>query len=331
MMAKKDQEPTAPDRHRVAPSPHISDTGFTTQRMMLDVTIALLPAAAMGIIIFGWRGLLQMVICIVACAGTEAVCAKLRSRPVTLTDGSAILTGLILGMSLPANAPWFIGVVGSVVAIGLTKALFGGLGYNIFNPAMTGRAFVLLSFAGLMGASAYQVRDSGIDAMTQATPLAMAKEAVVTVPDLWPLFIGRINGSVGEVSALALLIGGLYICWRRSASWEIPAGTLLSVFVLAGIAWLTGVTPLSPLHHLCSGALMFGAFFIATDPVTSPLTPKGKWIFGIGVGALTVLMRLFSSYTEGLMFAILLMNAAVPLINRWTVPRPLGGPTPQPA
>jgi len=226
--------------------------------------------------------------------------------------------------------------------------VFGGLGYNIFNPAMVGRAFVMLSFARELGASAYTVVQSDLAVLTQATPLSVAKKlAAVLVSgevltgdlqaqldsaqQLLPLFIGRVNGSLGETSALALLVGGIYLCVRRSASWEIPAGVLLASFPLAALAGWAGLTPFAPVAHLTSGALLFGAFFIATDPVTSPLSPKGKLIFGLGIGVLVMVIRLFSSYPEGVMFAVLIMNAFVPLVNRWTIPRPVGGPTPKKA
>jgi electron transport complex protein RnfD len=196
---------------------------------------------------------------------------------------------------------------------------------NIFNPAMVGRAFVMISFANLMGASAYEQPGLGIDAMTGATPLTALKQAGATVP-LNDMFWGFTNGSVGETSALLCLIGGIYLCVRRTACWEIPAGIFISVLVLAGIADLVG--PCSGylvLHHFLGGSLLFGAFFIATDPVTSPVTPKGRLVFGVGIGFLIMIIRLFSGYPEGVMFAVLLMNALAPLINRWTIPKTLGG------
>jgi electron transport complex protein RnfD len=232
---------------------------------------------------------------------------------------------------LPANAPEYIAVIASAAAIGLGKVVFGGLGCNIFNPAMVGRAFVMLSFASQMGSSAYEKIKPNLDFVTQATPLSVAKQAagdLAAAQELWPLFLGTVNGSLGEVSALALLIGGVYLCVRRVASWEIPAGVVLAAGLLAALANLAGLTSFTALHHLISGALLLGAFFIATDPVTSPLTGRGKFIFGLGIGLLVVVIRLFSGYPEGVMFAILVMNAVVPLINRWTIPRPLGGPAP---
>ena len=218
-----------------------------------------------------------------------------------------------------------VGVIASFVAIGIGKTIFGGVGMNLFNPAMVGRAFVMIAFASVLAASGYQDMASAVDAVTQATPLDTFKQTGVAAP-LSALFFGLTNGSLGETSALACLIGGIYLCIRRTASWEIPAGVLLSVTVLGGIANLANPDAAwTVLHHLLGGSLLFGAFFIATDPVSSPLTPKGKFIFGIGIGAFIMLLRLFSGYPEGVMFAVLLMNAVTPLINRWTIPRPLGG------
>jgi electron transport complex protein RnfD len=222
-------------------------------------------------------------------------------------------------------------VIGSFVAIGIGKIVFGGLGQNIFNPAMVGRAFVMIAFAGMMGAPGYVDPSASVEAITQATPMQVFKQEGVVTP-LMDLFLGNTNGSLGETSALACLLGGLYLCVRRTASWEIPLGVLLAVGATslaqdalgAGAGW-------SSAHHLFGGALLFGAFFIATDPVSSPLTPRGKLIFGLGVGLLVMLMRALSSYPEGVMFAVLLMNSLVPMINRWTIPRPVGGPVPAPA
>jgi len=331
---------------RVAPSPHLSKTAVTTRWMMSDVLLGLLPVLAMAVAIFRWYAVAQVGLCILTCLAAEALFTRMRGKPITLSDGSAVVTGAILGLSLPWSAPWHIAVIGSVVAIGLGKAAFGGLGYNIFNPAMVGRAFVMLSFAKELGASAYVSTQSQLTVVTQATPLTAAKKlaadlaaGTITMGEaqvhlesarqLWPLFLGNVNGSLGETSALAVLIGGLYLCLRRSASWEIPTGVILSAFILAGAANLLGLTPFTALYHLVSGSLLFGAFFIATDPVTSPLSPRGKFTFGLGIGALVVLLRLFSGYPEGVMFAVLLMNAVVPLLNQWTIPRPVGGPAPQ--
>ena len=310
----------------VAPGPHIAAPSVTTRRMMADVLLALIPVVLMAALVFRWYALLQIGICIVSCLAAETVFSIWRGRRPELGDLSAIVTGTILGLSLPWSAPWYVGAVGSVAAIGLGKAVFGGLGQNIFNPAMVGRAFVMVSFASSMGASAYVRQGAALDILTQATPLSAAKEAAgAEVPSLWPLFVGNVNGSLGETSVLACLVGGLYLLWRRSASWETPSSLILAAASLAGIAnLLDPASPLTVLQHLAGGALIFGAFFIATDPVSSPLTSLGKILFGAGIGFLIVFIRLFSNYPEGVVFAVLLMNACVPLINRWTIPRPFG-------
>jgi len=292
--------------------------------MMIDVLIALLPVIGMAVYVFKLFAVIQLGICLGACLLAEAGFARMRGRVLPLWDGSAAVTGIILGLSLPATAPWYVGVIASVVAIGIGKAIFGGLGMNLFNPAMVGRAFVMIAFAGVMAASGYESAMAGIDALTQATPLNAFKQMGIITP-LKDLFFGLTNGSLGETSALACLIGGLYLCIRRTASWEIPAGLVAVVIVMGGLADLIGPpSDWTVLHHLCSGSLLFGAFFIATDPVSSPLTAKGKLIFGAGVGFFIMLLRFFSGYPEGVMFAVLLMNALTPLINRWTIPKAMG-------
>lgn len=328
-------EETKPDKRGsfVAPSPHLSDISVTTHGMMLDVLIGLVPVVIMSLIVFGWYLIIQVGLCVIAAVVAESIFTKMRGKPVPIGDYSAIVTGVILGLSLPWSVPWHIPVIGSIIAVGLGKVVFGGLGNNIFNPAMVGRAFVMLSFAREMGAGAYVRAGEAVVTITQATPLTAAKEAAgaLTEPGLWPLFMGTHNGSLGETSALACLIGGLYLIIRRSASWEIPVSVIGSVIILGGLSNLVNLTDLTVLQQLFSGALLFGAFFIATDPVTSPLSPRGKLWFGAGIGFFVVLIRVFSGYPEGVMFAVLLMNSAVPLINQWTIPRPVGGPVPQKA
>ena len=292
---------------------------------MADVLIGLLPVLAMAIWQFRWYALLQLVVCIASCAMAETLFAALRGRQAPLGDLSAVVTGAIVALSMPWSAPVYAGIVASFVAIGVAKAAFGGLGQNIFNPAMVGRAFVMISFASVLGATAYVRPQAEMGILTQATPLTAAKEAAGAVPDLWPLFVGTVNGSLGETSALACLLGGLFLCVRRSAAWEIPVSVVAGAALVAAIANLLDPdTPLTVLHHLTAGSLLFGAAFIATDPVTSPLVARGRLIFGAGIGALVVFIRLFSNYPEGVVFAVLLMNSTVPLINRWTVPRPFG-------
>lgn len=321
--AASDPGLAAPVLH-VSPSPHLANQALTTRRMMVDVVIALVPVVAMALIVFRGYALKQLLICIAGCLAAEALFTRMRGRALPLADCSALVTGIILALSLPGPAPWYVGVIASFVAIGIGKVLFGGVGMNIFNPAMVGRAFVMIAFASALAASGYQDAASGVDAVTQATPMDLYKLTGQVTP-LGPLFLGLTNGSLGETSALACLIGGVFLCLRRTASWEIPAGVLGTAAVMAGIAQaLNPGTGWTVLHHLCGGSLLFGAFFIATDPVSSPLTPKGKAIFGVGVGFFVMLLRFFSGYPEGVMFAVLIMNGLTPLINRWCIPRPLG-------
>lgn len=312
----------------VAPAPHLTDSALTTRRMMADVLIGLAPVVAVAVWVFSWHAVLQIGIAVASCLVFEVALLRMRGRAAASADLSATVTGVILGLSLPWSAPWYVAVIASFFAIGLGKVVFGGLGHNIFNPAMVGRAFVMIAFPAALGASAFVDPGSALRVLTEATPLTLAKQAGQGTP-WWPLFLGTVNGSLGETSALACLLGGLYLCIRRSASWEIPAGMIGSVALLAGIGQLLApASPMTVMHHLLAGSLLFGAFFIATDPVSSPLTPRGKLIYGAGIGVLVYVLRMFSGYPEGVMFAVLLMNAAAPMINRWTIPLPLGGPVP---
>jgi len=309
---------------------------------MIDVLIALAPAMAMAIVVFHWYAVVQVGMCVLTCLAVETAFAWGRRRNSPIGDLSAAVTGVILGLSLPWSAPWYVSVLGSAVAIGLGKAVFGGLGHNLFNPAMVGRAFVMLSFASQMGASAYVDESADVQLLTEATPLSIAKQfasdlaagkitageariQLESAESIWSLLVGYTNGSLGETSALALAIGGVYLCVRRSAAWQIPAGVFAAAFLFVELSFWGDLTLLRPLHHLISGSLLFGAFFIATDPVGSPLTASGKFIFGLGIGFLVVLIRVASGYPEGVMFAVLLMNAVTPLLNRWTIPEPVGG------
>jgi len=312
----------------VAPAPHISERALTTRRMMMDVLIGLAPVIAMSIYVFRWYAVKQLGICVLSCLAAEFTFTAMRRRPVSIGNFSAAVTGAILALSLPGTAPWYVGAIGGFVAIGIGKIIFGGLGQNIFNPAMVGRAFVMITFTAAMAAPGYVMASSTVEAITKATPLTAMKQSG-TVTGLWDLFIGTTNGSLGETSAIACIIGGLYLCIRRTASWQIPLGVILAAGAVAGAVNLANPqAQWTALHHLLGGALLFGAFFIATDPVSSPLTPRGKLIFGLCIGALVMLMRTLSAYPEGVMFAVLIMNAIVPLINRWTIPRPVGGPVP---
>ncbi len=325
-------ETEAPVTH-VAPGPHLGGGCLTARWMMLDVLIGLLPVLLVSLWVFGWYAARVLAICVGSCVVAEGIFTAMRRRQCRLGDFSAVVTGVILAFSLPGTAPWYVAVIGSFAAIGIGKLAFGGLGQNIFNPAMVGRAFVMIAFTSAMAAGGYVASEkAGVpDALTQATPMtALQQEGKVA--SLGDLFWGDTNGSLGETSAFACLLGGLYLLIRRTAAWQIPLGVLLAVGIIAGgqnlmdlqAKWTVG-------HHLMGGALLFGALFIATDPVTSPLTGRGRWIFGLGIGAIVMLLRSLSAYPEGVMFAVLLMNAVVPLINRWTVPRPVGGPVPSKA
>ncbi len=319
----------------VAPSPHVANQGLTTRSLMVDVVLGLGLVVIASVVFFKLYAVKVIAITTAACMAFEWIFVKMRGREPTLGDASAAVTGLILALSLPWSTPWWICVIASMIAIGLGKVAFGSLGQNIFNPAMAGRAFVMISFSAFLGAGAYVQAEATGTILSQATPLTAARVGAL-VPELWPLFLGNTNGSLGETSALASVLGGLYLISRRTASWEVPLAMFVVLGVLGGATQaLVGPTPalatmkITVLQHFTSGAFMFGAFFIATDPVTSPLTRNGKFWFGGGISFFIWVLRTFSNYPEGLMFAVLLMNAAVPLINRWTVPTPVGGPVPK--
>ncbi len=328
-----EQPPAANPAVHVAPSPHLSG-GTSTRRMMIDVLIGLAPAMAMAMYVFRWYALNQVVICVAGCMITEAVLNRLRGRKLSIWDGSAIVTGVILAFSLPAVTPEWVTLIAAVTAITLGKFVFGGLGQNIFNPAMVGRAFVMIAFAGFIAAGGYVDANASVEVLTQATPMTHAfKFGHITDANsnsiLWRLFLGTTNGSVGETSAIALILGGIYLCIRRAASWELPVGAILSLGIIAGVQNLLNLSePWTVLHNLFGGAFLLGAFFIITDPVTTPITPRGKLLFGLCYGALVMIIRYLTDYPEGVMFSVLLLNSVTPLINRWTIPKPVGGPVP---
>jgi len=271
--------------------------------------------------------LIQCALAVGAALAAEALFTAMRRKRFSLGDGSAAVTGMILGLSLPAGAPWYVGVIGAFAGIGLGKIVFGGLGQNLFNPAMVGRAFVMIAFPAALGATAYVLPDAGVDALTAATPLTALKQLGRGATPLGALFLGSVNGSLGETSALAVLLGGGYLCLRRTASWELPAGAVLALAAGAALLqWLRPVADWTIAHELCGGAFLFGAFFILTDPVSTPLTPRGKFAAGLIFGLLVLLIRKFSGYPEGVMFAALIVNALTPLLNRAAIPVPVGGP-----
>lgn len=295
----------------VSSSPHIRSEE-TVQRIMLDVIIALLPAAAASVYFFGMGTLVIMLTGILAAVATEAAIQKIRNKPVTINDGSAVITGLLLALTLPPALPLWMVAVGAVVAIGIGKQVYGGLGCNPFNPALVGRAFLIVSFPVHM-----TTWISPLDGVTSATPLGMMKmEGIKT--GYMELFLGNVGGSLGETSALLLILGGAYLIYRGVIDWRIP------VSYLGTVAVLTMVLGHDPLFHLLAGGLMLGAFFMATDMVTTPLTRLGRIIFGIGAGVLVVIIRLYGGYPEGVLFSILLMNIFTPIIDKFIRPRIYG-------
>jgi electron transport complex protein RnfD len=323
-------------------APHIRQP-LSTRRVMLDVLIGLIPLVAAAGIYFRARGLILIGVCVVWCMATEWVCNLIRKKPGSLWDLSAVVTGVILGLSLPPSLTFWAAAIGSVIAVGVAKMAFGGLGANVFNPAMVGRAFLTASFGMLMtawtvpatiDASMPEVKRDNMDARTQATPLAWSKDAIkdnngaeiYNERHFLPTITGNIPGSLGETSVIAALLGGAYLLIRRTIDLHIPAAVLLAAFAFAGIAYLVNPDAyVQPFYHLTSGALLFGAFFIATDPVTAPLTRRGMWLFGIGVGVITLLIRIVGKYPEGFMFAVLVMNGLTPLIDRLFRRVPVGG------
>ena len=307
-------------------SPH-AHARNSVSSMMRDVIIALLPAAGCGVWFFGMRAVWLMVTCIAAAVVTEALCRLAMKRESSVGDLSAVLTGLLLALNLPPDLPLWMAVVGSVFAITVAKQAFGGLGYNPFNPALSARAFMLISFTGAMttwsfpaGAEAAATGATSVDAVTCATPLALIKRGNAEQLDLLKnLLLGNAGGCVGETCAVALLIGAAYLLARRVITWHIPVSFLATMFVFA---FFKGGVP--PLFHVLSGGAIIGACFMATDYVTSPTTAKGKIVFGVGCGLLTMCIRSGGGYPEGVSFAILIMNAVTPLINRFTQPKPFG-------
>lgn len=298
----------------VSHGPHVRSR-VTTRRIMLDVIIALMPALIAGTVIFGWRALPLTAVCVAVCVFGEWLFEKICKRENTIGDLSAVVTGLLLALNLPVGIPLWQAALGSFVAIVVVKQLFGGIGKNFANPAITARIVLLLSFAGSMSdfSSRYDA-----DAVTSATPLA-ALSAGNATPSLTDLFLGRHGGSLGETCALAILLGGAYLLIRRVITWHTPVAFVGTVFVFT---WLLGE---DPLVHILSGGLLLGAFFMATDYATTPPTRWGKVIFGVGCGLITVLIRVFGNYPEGVSFAILFMNLLTPYISRLTRRKPFGG------
>ena len=320
----------------VSPSPH-AHSGQSAPKLMYGVVIALLPALAVSTFYFGIGMIIITVVSVISCVLFEFLFQKylLKNSPSHL-DGSAALTGLLLAFCLPANLPWWMVVIGALISIGLGKMTFGGLGNNIFNPALVGRVFLSISFPAAL--TSYPEPGQWwkyLDATTGATPLSKMSESLAnnmsvseimtTMPTNLDMFMGRMTGSAGEVAAFALLLGLVYMLWKKIITWHIPVSILVTVIIFTGAMSLGNPDKFpSPLFHLLTGGLMLGAIFMATDYVTSPMTVKGMLIYGVGIGVITVLIRTFGAYPEGVQFAILLMNGFTPLINKYVKPKRFG-------
>jgi electron transport complex protein RnfD len=323
---------------RITAAPFVRAAESTTT-IMWSVVLSLLPAIAAGIYFFGPSAALVIIASCAGCLVTEGLLSNRGWR--SLTDGSGLITGLLLGMALPPGLPMWMAFIGGAFGMGFGKLIFGGLGQNIFNPALLGRAFLQAAFPvalttwtvpaehwwHLRGDNlAWPLMSSQFDGQTGATPLGMIKFEGIDSPVL-DLFLGSTGGSVGEGSALLILAGGLYLAWRGHLNWQIPASILLTVALMSGLFHLIDPSYPGPLFMLCSGGLMLGAFYMATDMVTSPITTKGCWLFGIGIGVIVVTIRYWGGLPEGMMYAILLMNTLVPFINRISQPRVFGART----
>ena len=303
----------------VSSSPHVR-CSVDTQSLMLDVAIAMLPAAAFGVYNFGFHALFVILATVAACIASEYVYEKLMHRPITIMDGSALVTGMILALNMPPEIPVWIPVIGGIFAIVVVKQLYGGLGQNFMNPALAARCFLLISFAGKMSSFT-------LDGVTTATPLNVMKTAWKAGEsnlgvDLMAMFIGKIPGTIGEVSVIALLIGGIYLIVKKVISWKIPVTYIATLAVFVFI--FGGFDANYVLAQVCGGGLIFGAFFMATDYVTSPITPMGQIVFGIMLGLLTGIFRLWGASPEGVSYAIILCNLFVPMIERVTLPKAFG-------
>lgn len=305
-------------------SPHVHSR-YTTDKAMRDVTLALIPAVLASVYYFGIRALLVILVSMVSALAAEYASRRVMHRSNTLFDGSAAVTGALLAMCLPAGIPLWIAAIGGASAIIIGKQVFGGLGQNIFNPAHIGRALLLASFPVHM-TTWIPPNGMGVDAVTMATPLALMKSgAMDQLPSLWQMFVGQIPGSLGETSTLAILLGGAFLIYRKHIDWRIPASYLGTVLILTtAFGTIKGYGLVYPVMQLCSGGLMIGAFFMATDWVTSPITRKGRLIYGLSLGILTCLIRFFGGLAEGVCYSILIMNILAPLIDKYTKGRVFG-------
>lgn len=307
----------------VSPSPHVH-SGDTIQKNMYAVLIALIPAFLVALYLFRLDALIITALAVLFCVGFEYLIVRyiLKKRP-SVIDGSAIITGVLLAFNVPTGLPVWILALGCLFAIGVVKLTFGGLGNNIFNPAIAGRIFLLISFPAQM--TTWVAPATAIDAVSSATVLGALKFAPEMLPSMMDMFLGTEPGSLGEMSAAALLLGLVYLLWKRVITWHIPVTIFATVALFTGVLYFFDPSPLyHPLIHLFSGGLMLGAIFMATDYVTSPLTKRGMLIYGVAIGFITVVIRLWGAYPEGISFAILLMNAFTPLINNYTTPKRFG-------
>lgn len=301
-------------------SPHLHSK-WSTSKVMWFVVAALIPSIVAAITFFGWMQIFIIITAVAFAVGTEAAIQSIRKKKVTWFDGSAALTGLLLALTLPPNFSLSATAIGSVVAIGLGKQIFGGLGYNIFNPALVGRAFLQAAFP--VQITTWLKPNFAVDSVTSATPLAAFKfDKIFT--DTVPMAIGNVGGSLGETSAIAVLVGGILLIAVGIVNWRIPLSMIIGMFVFGGLFWFINPQNPSPVFHIFAGSFLFGAMFMATDWVTSPITNKGMWIFGLGISLVLVVIRIYGGLPEGVMYSILFMNGFVPLINRYTKPTIFG-------
>ncbi len=308
------------DKYVLSSSPHVR-SAETTGSIMRDVIIALLPATVLGIVFFGLSALWVVLVSVAAAIATEAILQLLMKKKVTVSDGSAAVTGLLLALNLPPSVPLYIPVIGSVFAIAIVKQCFGGLGHNFINPALAARAFLVASWLPAMTTWTMPA-----DAVSAATPLAALKVAGAGAPSPYlDMFLGNVGGCIGETSAIALIVGGLYLVVRRVIDPRIPFVYIATVAVFMWVAGPEGVFTGDALYHILAGGLMLGAFFMATDYATSPMSASGKVVFAFGCGVLTSVIRLWGGYPEGVSYSILLMNLVVPLIDRAFQPKRFGG------
>ena len=333
------------NKFNVSVNPHIRNKE-SIAGIMHTVNITLIPALFASYWYFGARSIFLVLVSVVTALATEAGIQKFRGKPVTITDGSAILTAILLAFNVPAYIPWWIVMLGSFFAIAIAKQAFGGLGFNVFNPALIGRAFMLASWPVQMTSNKFWAEPLGdwtyktgptMDAISSATPLNLVKGALKGNPDLvtcdilskaneagyagvnyWDLFLGNVSGCIGETSFLALMAGGLFLIYKGYVNWRVP------VFYIGTVALLAALLGQDPLFHILSGGLALGAFYMATDMVTSPMTNKGNIIFAVGLGLFTMAIRIWGGYPEGVSYSILLMNILVPLIDRYTIPKKFG-------